>query len=300
MNGLEVRELQYFIALAEELHFGRAAERLHLAQPALSRAIKRLEAKLGVRVVERTTRNVALTAEGEALLEHGRAAVDAVGAAARRARRAGRAALIVTTKSTDARLAAAIVDRFASPAPELPRAEVRIGGWGEQTAMLRDGRADAAVLRTPFDAQGLRVATLYTEPRVAVIPGSHRFAGRRRLRLDELAGEPRPTWPGADRLTADYWAATEDGPPAPPGPTVSDLSQTLEVVALGQAIAFLPASIVARNERPDLVAIPVSGLSPSSIAMAWPERAASPAIRQLVRAARDVAGTAGAELATAV
>jgi DNA-binding transcriptional LysR family regulator len=297
MDQVEVRELRYFLVLAEELHFRRAAKRLHLAQPALSKAIRRLEAKLGVALVVRTTRSVALTAEGRALLEHGRAAVDALDAASRRARRAGRTALVVTAKSSDAQLAREIVESYARLAPVLPAPEVVVSGWGDQTTMLRDGRADAAIMRSPFDPAELHVKALFSEPRVVALPASHRLAERKRLRLSELADEPRPNWPEADRRTAAYWTATEDGPPAPAGPTVSDLSQVLEVVALGQAIAFVPASVAARNQRPDLVYLPVSGLSPSVVALAWPEHTDSRAQRQLLRAARELAHLTDAELA---
>src|SRR3954451_18708853 len=89
MNDLEVRQLRYFVAVAEELHFGRAAERLGMAQPPLSRAIREMERQLGVRLLERTTRQVALTPAGEVMLRDARTALDAVAAAARRARHAG-------------------------------------------------------------------------------------------------------------------------------------------------------------------------------------------------------------------
>ena len=90
MDEVEIRELRYFVALAEELHFGRAAQRLGIAQPPLSRAIRQLERRLGVTLLERTSRAARLTAAGEVLLHDGRAALDAVTAAARRAQRAGR------------------------------------------------------------------------------------------------------------------------------------------------------------------------------------------------------------------
>lgn len=89
MAELETRELEYFVAVAEELHFGRAATRLAIAQPALSKAVRRLESRLGTTLLHRSSRQVALTPAGEALLTHGRHALNAVGAAAEKARRAG-------------------------------------------------------------------------------------------------------------------------------------------------------------------------------------------------------------------
>jgi DNA-binding transcriptional LysR family regulator len=98
---METRELRYFVTVAEELHFGRAAERLGIAQPPLSRAIQQLERRLGVTLLERTNRNVALTAAGSVLLREGRAALDAVEAADRRTRRAAHVepSLVLVTKA---------------------------------------------------------------------------------------------------------------------------------------------------------------------------------------------------------
>ncbi|MGH3375334.1 MAG: LysR family transcriptional regulator, partial [Actinoallomurus sp.] len=91
MDPVETRELTYFVTVAEELSFTRAAERLQIAQPPLSRAIQRLERRMGVRLLERTSRSVTLTPAGEVLLREGRRALDATAAAVRRAQRAGRA-----------------------------------------------------------------------------------------------------------------------------------------------------------------------------------------------------------------
>src|SRR5919197_4996881 len=113
-DGVEVRELRYFVAVAEELNFSRAAQRLEMAQPPLSKAIRQLERKLGVRLLERTTRRVALTAAGGVLLEQARVALDAVEAAGRRARRAGQPAprLVAAAKAGDARLLEEIVEAY--------------------------------------------------------------------------------------------------------------------------------------------------------------------------------------------
>jgi DNA-binding transcriptional LysR family regulator len=299
MNHLEVRELRYFVAVAEELNFSRAAERLDMAQPPLSKAIRQLEAKLGVRLLERTTRRVALTAAGQVLLEQARAALDAVGAAARRAQRAGQPAprLVVAAKTGDAKLLreiAAAYQAMTDP-PGLPATEMVISGWGEPVLMLRDGRADVALLRSPFDAHGLDLEELDTEPRLVALAAGHRLAGRRRLLLADLAGEPVPRAAEADEQAAAYWAgrdpasltgAARPGQP-PAGPRVGDLAQLLEVVALGQAVAFLPASLAAQHPRADVVYRPVAGLSPSTLAVAWPQASRSLAVAAFVRAAAE-------------
>lgn len=180
MSELEVRELRYFIAVAEELNFSRAAQRLGMAQPPLSKAIAQMESRLGVRLLERTTRQARLTTAGQVLLDQARIAVDAVHAAARRARRAGQPTpqLVVAVKpGGDAGLLREILAAYRGTGSHLPPPEVVVGGSGEPIAMLRDGRADVALLRSPFDGQGLDSQTLVVEPRLAVLPAAHRLAG---------------------------------------------------------------------------------------------------------------------------
>ncbi|GCD94649.1 LysR family transcriptional regulator [Embleya hyalina] len=302
MSELEVRELRYFIAVAEELNFSRAAQRLGMAQPPLSKAIARMESRLGVRLFERTTRQVRLTDAGRVLLDQARIAVDAVHAAARRARRAGQPTprLVVAVKpGGDAGLLREILAGYRGTGSH-PAPEVVVGGSGQPIAMLRDGRADVALLRSPFDGRGLDSQTLVVEPRLAVLPAAHRLAGRRRLRPADLEGEPIPRWKGAAPSATAYYAGRDgaeagDGDPGsapadpPEGPLVASVEQLLEVVALGQAVAFLSLSTTERHRRPDIVYRPVTGLSPSAVMVAWPETSRSAAVAAFVRAAHDVA-----------
>ncbi|MEV7418012.1 LysR substrate-binding domain-containing protein [Streptomyces sp. NPDC089919] len=305
MSELEVRELRYFIAVAEELNFSRAAQRLGMAQPPLSKAIAQMESRLGVRLLERTTRQVRMTDAGRVLLDQARIAVDAVHAAALRTRRAGQPAprLVVAVKpGGDAGLLGEILAAYRETDPQPPPPEVVVGGSGEPIAMLRDGRADVALLRSPFDGRGLDSETLVVEPRLAVLPAGHRLAGRDRLGPADLDGEPVPRWLGADPTDADPddptgrdGADADAGRPGPApagtpgGPLVASVEQLLEVVALGQAVGFLALSTTERHRRPDLVYRPVTGLRPSAVVVAWPETSRSAAVAAFVRAAHDVA-----------
>jgi DNA-binding transcriptional LysR family regulator len=274
MDGLETRELAYFVAVAEELHFGRAAQRLGIAQPPLSRAIKQIEHRVGVPLLVRSSRQVKLTAAGAILLHEARKALDAVAAATRRARRAGeqRPRLVVVTKpGGDAGLLPAILAAYEAE-PGLPAADVQLCGLGEQAPLLRDGRADVALLHRPWDdLSGFDTEDLLAQRQVAVLPPAHRLAGRTALTLADLAGEPLPRWPGAKPDGAD-------------GPQVRDGSQLLELVALGRVVALLPDSIRDRL-RPDLVCVPVLDAAMSTLVVAWPERSRSPATAAFVRAA---------------
>jgi DNA-binding transcriptional LysR family regulator len=294
MSDIEVRELRYFIAVAEELNFTRAAERLGIAQPPLSKAVSVLEQKIGAPLLRRTTRLVELTAAGAELLEQGRIAVEAVAAAGLRAARAGKkkVELVVAVKpGGDGGLLRKIVTLYERET-QVPRARVVVGGWGEQLEMLRGGRADVALLRAPFDGRGVDFEVLLTEPRRAVLPRFHRLAERARLKRQDLQDDPVPRWPKASRELAAFRAAVDHlGADAkiPDGPAVTNIVQLLETVALGEGVAFLPASAADLYRRRDVVYVPVADITPSQVAVAWPEASRSRATATFVRAAVEAA-----------
>ncbi|WP_327100250.1 LysR family transcriptional regulator [Nocardia vinacea] len=283
MSDLEVRQLRYFVAVAEELHFGRAADRLGMAQPPLSRAIRELERQLGVQLFERTTRHVVLTPPGETLLRDARTALDAVAAAAERARHVGRPApgLRLALKADyDAGLLPQIFETYHLEDAAVP-VELMLGGRGEQVPALRQGRADVALLATPFDDRGLDVEPLLTEPRLVALAASDPLAARTTLCLADLAGRTLPDGTPADR----------DGlapPPEPPRP-VLDLAQLFNLVELGNIIWFPPTSVARRHPRPGIAYRPVADLKPTALAIAWPQNCHSPAVAAFVRAATAVA-----------
>ncbi|MFE2376330.1 LysR family transcriptional regulator [Streptomyces sp. NPDC059398] len=274
MAELETRELEYFIALAEELHFGRAAERLSIAQPALSKAIRRIENRLGVPLFVRSSRHVGLTPAGEALQEHGRHALNAVGAAARNARRAGDTGdqlRLVLKPGGDAGLLSGILAEYARR-PDARRVDILFSGPADRTGFLRDGRADVGLLYAPFDELGgLAHETLHTEDRVAVLPSAHRLAGRASVRMSDLADETLPRWKGL---------AGDDGT----GPEVADVVQMLHMITANRMIGMLPRSLV--EPVPDGVTlVPVTDAPPSRLVLAWNERDRRPLVASFVAAA---------------
>jgi len=289
MDDLETRQLRYFVTVAEELHFGRAAERLGMAQPPLSRAIRELERQLGVPLLERTTRQVKLTAAGQVLLREARTALDAIAAAGRRARNAGRPSprLRVALKAdNDAGLLPRILDAYRGEQAAL-EVELVLGGWGQQAQALRDGRADVALLVSPFDDRGLDVEPLLTEPRLIALAAADPLAARPCLRLADLAGRKLPDGSPADH-DGSAGAVTHGGRPA------ADLAQILRLIELGSIICYLPASVARRYERPEIAYRPVSDLGPATLAVAWPQVSRSPAVAAFVRAAAATASTASA------
>lgn len=276
---METRELRYFVAVAEELHFGRAAERLGMAQPPLSRAIRQLERRLGTMLLERTSRAVTLTEAGSVLLREGRAALAAVEAADRRTRRAatGRAGVVLVMKAgASSELGSKLLDAYAAEPGAVP-VDVLLCGIGEQEQLLRDGRADVALLHRPFDSTtGFDFEELSTEAQVVVLPAGHPLTVRANVRMADIAeipGLPLPRWPGPDGTYPDG-----------PGPEVRDSTQLYHMVALGRASAVLPESCRAHLRR-DLAAVPVLDAPEVTTVIAWPPHSRSRAVAGLVRAA---------------
>ena len=190
---MELRQVRYFLAVAESRHFGRAAERLHVVQPAVSQQISRLERELGVRLLNRDTRNVSLTAEGTAFLEHAReivAAVDRATAAAREARPAGRV-LRVGTGSGLGDLLGVVLGELSRTHPDVSVELIRLKE-PERLRELVAGRLGAAVVRGAVTTLpgGLSLHELVTEPLVAALPAALTTSARRTVRLMELASLP--------------------------------------------------------------------------------------------------------------
>jgi LysR family transcriptional regulator, benzoate and cis,cis-muconate-responsive activator of ben and cat genes len=289
VDDVEVRELRYFRAVAEELNFSRAAERLGMAQPPLSRAIRLLERRLGVQLFERTSRHVELTPAGNVLFTESAKALDAVTAAVRRTRRAAQElpALVVTAKPGFAtELLRRIADRHPDPV------EIRLGefgGFGARTAILRDGSADVALVGCPGGHGDLDVEVLVTEPRVAALPVRHELAHRASLTCADLTGRATPSWPDASADDRAYWSGRDvTGGPVTPGPVVHDSAQLLETVALEQAIALLPVSFAEGHPRADVAYRPVADATPYSLALAWPAGARDLRTARFVRTAVEV------------
>ncbi|MGW7529688.1 LysR family transcriptional regulator [Streptomyces sp. NPDC054783] len=311
MNDLEVRQLRYFVAVAEELHFGRAAERLGMAQPPLSRAIRQLERQLGVRLLERTTRQVRLTPAGEVFLRDARTALDAVAAAGRRARHAGQPVprlRLALRADYDAGLLPQILTAYQGEAAATPVELVMSGK--EQAQALRHGRADVTLLYAPFDDRGLDVEVVLTEPGVVVLAAADPLASRSCLRLADLAERSLPDGTPADQIAGlrslgmvardgqDQTQTEQRGLVAQAPPAVVNLAQIFKLIEVGSVVFFLPDSVARRYSRPGVAYRPVSDLPAATLAVAWPQESHSPAVAAFVRVATAVAAAAQAEAGT--
>jgi len=284
MDTLETRELRYFMAVAEELHFGRAAERLGMAQPPLTRAIQQLERRLGVALLTRNRRGVSLTGAGEILVHEGRAALDATAAAARRTRRAGgadrpgatRDRLVLAVKAgASHELLHKLLDAYAAE-PGAAEVEVLPSGTCEQAGMLRDGRADVALMHAPFNSlAGFDSEELMTEGQIAILPAGHPLAARTSLSVAEAGAIPG--------LPLARWARNGTYPPGP-GPEIHDQTQLAQLIALGRTAAVFPES--ARSWLwAEHAAVPLSDAPPVVTHIAWPAHSRSLALAGLVRTA---------------
>jgi DNA-binding transcriptional LysR family regulator len=190
---MELRHLRYFLAVAEERHFGRAAERLHMAQPPLSRQIRQLEDELGIRLLDRTTRRVELTAAGAAYLKRVRAVLAEVEDAGEEARRvaAGLKGRLVVgcVGSATYSLLPALARQLREELPEVDltfRGEMLVPG---QVTALLAREIDLALLRPPVDESALRLETLRSDRLIVALPVAHPLADRRRLRVADLRGQ---------------------------------------------------------------------------------------------------------------
>ncbi|SEO45541.1 LysR family transcriptional regulator [Amycolatopsis saalfeldensis] len=276
---LDLRKLRYFAAVAEKLHFGRAAEELHIAQPALSRQIRALEQDLGTPLLTRDSHGVALTDAGRQLLDDAGPLLASAHAVRRRvtvAARGGRR-LMVGFRAGIAVTAA--VRQFATRHPDVVVDVQRIEG-DDQATMLLDGRIDVAFVRLPINEAGLRVAPLYAEPRVAVLPAGHRLAGKDQITEADLAGEPL-VWNGDTQPTLR--------PHPNAGYLARGVDETLEHVAAGRGISFLARSATVFYSHPEVTYVPIPDLTPDQVCLAAPTARTSPTVDDFFTAAQATA-----------
>jgi DNA-binding transcriptional LysR family regulator len=289
---LDLRRLRYFVAVAEELHFGRAAERLYVAQPVLSRQVRKLEQELRTDLLVRTSRSVALTPAGLRLLDEARSLLAAADLARRRiddiagARAELTIAFFTGDDFTSARLA------FSAAHPDVTINLRRIY-WDDQEHVLQSGQADVAFVHLPIDDDSLELMPVRSEPRVAVLPISHPAADRREISIAELADDPVIIQRGA---TASWQAfhnvdPRPDGRRARPGPEAANLEEKLLHVAAGRAISFVPASLAATVSQSGIAYVPVTDIPPIKVCLASIAENRSPLIESFAACVKDARRT---------
>jgi DNA-binding transcriptional LysR family regulator len=265
---LDLRKVRYFVAVAEELHFGRAAETLHIAQPALSRQIRALESELNAQLFVRDRRRTELTPAGEQLLAESGPLLASAAAARRRVGRTARGNDTFTVGFMPGLIVTGPVRALSAAHPELTVDVVRTG-WDDQVEVIRDGRADVSFVRHPVDQSGLRVLPLFSEPRVAVLPIEHRLAGKESFMISDLAEEHLLQDPDAVPEWRDIAQEMRARSARRPPPTMRTVEEKLEHVAAGHGIIVLPESTATFYRRPDVTHATISDIGPNHVSLAW-------------------------------
>lgn len=295
---VHVRDLRYFVAVAEELHFTRAAERLYVSQPALSKQVRALERQLGVELFRRDPQGVTLTAAGAALLPHARRVLDAWSegsAALEAARAAARGTLVVGMSTSPGRggLLPAIRSRFTATHPDIVL-RLRQVSWEDPTAGLADGDADIAFVWLPLpDAGRYGWTVVAEEPRLVALPQTHRLASRAEIDFTDLMDEPFLALPAGAGPLRDYWLALEErGGRAPRiGAEIAGTEETYEALVAGLGVCLVATGNAPLITLGGVVTRPVRGLAPSRYALAWRRQdARRPLVRAYAEVCRRVAG----------
>jgi DNA-binding transcriptional LysR family regulator len=286
---VDLRKLRYFMAVAEHRNFSRAAEELHIAQPVLSRQIRALEGELGAELFVRDSRGTRLTPAGTQLALDAEPLLADAEALRRRVARAARGTGTFIIAFMPGLIVTEPARALARAHPELV-VEVLRTGWDSQTAVLHDGRADVSYVRLPVDRHGLALRPLFTEPRVAVLPGDHRLAGKETVGITDLADEHLLQHPDAVPEWREVATEMRNLRRSAPPRTSHTVEEKLEHVATGRGIVILHETVATYYRRPDIAYVHLTDIPPAEIALAWSSSRRSPLIAEFVGIA-DGAGT---------
>lgn len=287
LDGIELRQMRYFLAVADDLNFTRAAERLHLAQQALSASIRRLEEQLGVALFVRSTRKVELTAAGEVLVEGARAVVAAAVDAVERVHqvaegRSGRITIGFSTAAGGVPIVRDIIRTFSEHAPGV---DVRIEehDFGDPSAGLAEGGVDVAFIFGPLPVEGLKSITLVQEDRVLAIRPEHPLAERTSVNPDDLRDLPWLRVPGGRGPWPKFWfRRMGDGPV---GPIIKTADEWVTAIEAGRGVAFTMPTVMQNFTTARVSVVPVEGLPPAEVLLAWRSDRDEPLAKAFVESA---------------
>jgi len=281
--------VQYFIAVAEELHFGRAAERLRIAQPSLSHQIRRLEQQLGVTLLDRTSRRVELTDAGRALLREGRRLL----AHSERTTRLVRSSVVQRLTlgfygSAASELLPGLLDAFATTHPnvEVSVRELLL----DQIDELLGGGVDVAFTRLLPGQAEVEVEVIAREPRVVALPISHPLAARPELCFEDLRDEGFITNPAAEASVPPLrWLAEQarHGLPGRVAAQAASVQEILTLVAARRGVCLVPRSVAQHYPRADVAYVEVTDADPAVISLAWSRANVRPVVEAFIEEARS-------------
>ncbi|WP_269466567.1 LysR family transcriptional regulator [Mycobacterium sp. MS1601] len=295
LPSMDLRLLTYFVAVAEELHFGRAAARLHIAQPSLSIQIRKLEHSLNAPLFVRTSRHVELTPVGELLLDGSKRLLGEAERLAWQIQDAGRHGsrrpLVVGFQANAAaELTPRILNAFHDLHPDI-EVDMRSHDFTDPYVGLADGSVDVAFLRPPVLVQDwLGIETLFVEPRVLVVSATSPLAGLPEISVEQVLGQPFVARRSPDAWRT-FWLAADSrhGTPVQLGAEVSTVDECFEAILAERGMAFSQASTQRFYDRPGLAFIPVTDIPPTILTIAWRTDVDSPVTRDFVETAKAVA-----------
>jgi DNA-binding transcriptional LysR family regulator len=293
---MELRHLRYFVAVAEELHFGRAAKRLHITQPPLSQQIQLLERDLGVKLLLRG-RRLALTEAGRVFLDEARRTIEVADRAARAARAAAAGATtqlrVGYPATTLFELVPTVLRTFAERFPEVG-IEAEAWSTSELLSALREDQLDTAFVHADGDDSAtLHLRLLHSEPLVLAVPEEHRLTDHASVGAGDLVKEPMILLPRSlASVREPLLAAVDDGGDHPSGLVeTTTLEATYCAVAAGLAVAFVPASTAATVEVCGVVHRPYAEPDPVlQLSLVWRPGSGARVIRSFVAVAQELAG----------
>lgn len=291
IERLDLRLVQYFVAVAEELHFGHAAERLHIAQPSLSHQIRRLEQQLGVTLLDRTSRHVELTDAGRALLSEGRRLL----AHSERTTRLVRSVSVerLTIGFFGSAASELLPDLLGSFGKERPSAEVSIRELLlDQINELLTGGVDIAFTRLLPGQAEVELEVIAREPRVVALPASHPLAGLTTVRFNDLREEGFITNPVVEASAPPTrWLAEQarHGLPGRVAAQAASVQEILTLVAVGKGVCLVPAAVAHHYPMADVAYVEVSDAEPAVISLAWPRGGLRPIVGAFIETTRQLA-----------
>ncbi|NUT35339.1 MAG: LysR family transcriptional regulator [Hamadaea sp.] len=290
---MELRDIEIFLVLADELHFGRAADRLHVSPARVSQAIKKQERRIGGPLFERTSRHVALTPLGRQLRADLQVAYkllhDGIETAAAAAR-GQTGTLTLGTLVNHAAKITPVVDLFRSRHPDC-ELRIREITFSDPFTALRSGHIDVALLWLPVREPDLTAGpVVHIEPMSLAVATTHPLAARDVVEVEDLAGL---TVPASESAIPDYWEyahtprTTPAGHPIHRGVAVATVEEALTVIAAGDLVALIGRHAVTSHPRPGITYVPVSDAHHLRYAPIWRTAAESPLVRAFAQAARD-------------
>ncbi len=270
---MSLRQLEAFLAVAQELHFGRAAERLSVSPPWMSHTIRDLERALHVELLTRTTRNVQLTLAGEVFAGLASQVLAELSSAIRTVRRLGgepqQALKLGYTIGAGLEIVPRLLRTYHDRQPGKAVATEEFD-FTDPSAGLRDNLVHAAVVRPPLGLAGLASVELATERRVACLPEDHPLAGRPSLTVADVLPEPIIAAPASQGPWRDYWILTDyRSGPAPVVGEARTLDAEMHLVSRGLGLSITSEAIGRWYRRPGVTFVPILNLSPCVVALAW-------------------------------